>query len=90
MLRTESATASVNAAWHYLLENQASFSSPVNTFSPRVLQKAKFKPFVPIEKKARILSKTNLKNSAKNLREKLRLFALRTKELAITACKTPF
>jgi hypothetical protein len=65
MHRLESATTSVNAAWHYLLENKASFSSRVNTFSPRALQKAKFKPSPPIESKVKILSKKNIQKSAK-------------------------
>ncbi len=65
MLRLESATASVNAAWHYLLENKASFSAPVNMLSPRALQKVKFKPSPPIEGKAKILSKKNIQKSAK-------------------------
>ena len=90
MLRLESATASVNAAWHYLLENNKSFSSPVREITASALQKVKFKPFVPIEKKARLVTKENIKKGAKNLREKLRLFLLRMRELAITAYKTGF
>lgn len=54
------------------------------------LQKVKFKPFVPIEKKAQFVTKENIKKGAKNLREKLRLFLLRMKELAITVYKTGF
>jgi hypothetical protein len=65
MHRLESSTTSVNAAWHYLLENKASFSSRVNMLSSRALQKAKFKPSPPIESKVKILSKKNIQKSAK-------------------------
>jgi len=65
MLRLESSTTSVNAAWHYLLENKCSFSAPVQMLSSRVLQKAKLKPLAPIETKVRILSRANAKKKAK-------------------------
>ncbi len=65
MHRLESATTSVNAAWHYLLENKASFNSPVKMFSPRALQKAKFKPSPPIESKARIFCNHNIQENVK-------------------------
>jgi hypothetical protein len=73
MLRLESSTTSVNAAWHYLLENKCSFSAPVQMLSSRALQmvssralqKAKLKPLAPIETKVRILSRANAKKKAK-------------------------
>jgi len=65
MLRLESSTTSVNAAWHYLLENKCSFSAPVQMVSSRVLQKAKLKPLAPIETKVKILSRANAKKKAK-------------------------
>lgn len=65
MLRLESATTSVNAAWHYLLENKCSFSAPVQMVSSRVLQKAKLKPLAPIESRVKILSRANAKKKAK-------------------------
>jgi hypothetical protein len=65
MLRLESSTTSVNAAWHYLLENKCSFSAPVQMVSSRVLQKAKLKPLAPIETRVRILSRANAKKKAK-------------------------
>ena len=65
MLRLESSTTSVNAAWHYLLENKCSFSAPVQMLSSRVLQKAKLKPLAPIETRVKILSRANAKKKAK-------------------------
>jgi hypothetical protein len=65
MLRLESSTTSVNAAWHYLLENKCSFSSPVQMLSSRALQKAKLKPIAPIETRVKILSRANAKKKAK-------------------------
>jgi len=65
MLRLESSTTSVNAAWHYLLENKCSFGAPVQMVSSRVLQKAKLKPLAPIETKVKILSRANAKRKAK-------------------------
>lgn len=65
MLRLESSTTSVNAAWHYLLENKCSFSAPVQMVSSRVLQKAKLKPLAPIETRVKILSRANAKKKAK-------------------------
>ena len=65
MLRLESSTTSVNAAWHYLLENKCSFSAPVQMVSSRVLQKAKLKPLAPIESRVKILSRANAKKKAK-------------------------
>ena len=64
-LRLESATTSVDAAWHYLLENKCSFSAPVQMLSSRVLQKAKLKPLAPIESRVKILSRANAKKKAK-------------------------
>jgi hypothetical protein len=63
MLRLESSTTSVNAAWHYLLENKCSFSAPVQMLSSRALQK--LKPLAPIETKVKILSRANAKKKAK-------------------------
>ena len=65
MLRLESSTTSVNAAWHYLLENKCSFSAPVQMVSSRALQKAKLKPLAPIESRVKILSRANAKKKAK-------------------------
>ena len=65
MLRLESSTTSVNAAWHYLLENKCSFSAPVQMLSSRALQEAKLKPLAPIETKVKILSRANAKKKAK-------------------------
>jgi len=65
MLRLESSTTSVNAAWHYLLENKCSFSAPVQMLSSRVLQKAKLKPLAPIESRVKILSRANAKKKAR-------------------------
>lgn len=65
MHRLESSTTSVNAAWHYLLENKCSFSAPVQMVSSRALQKAKLKPLAPIESRVKILSRANAKKKAK-------------------------